>query len=157
MRLYGLGWNSYSANGWNIFDILVAGGSLITTVIVRVHAGGFAVQQLQKLFLTTMAFKLVQRTNSLNKLFKTAVYVSHVRFNFIPLIISLQCEFACDFQPLGIVVDPLHVLCYSFRRSVQHDQVEYWGESEPELLHDVERPCDAGIHDNWVSLHISSQ
>ena len=73
IRLYGLGWSSYSANGWNTFDIIVAGGSLITTVVVRAHGGGFAVQQLQKLFLTTMAFKLVQRTNSLNKLFKTAV------------------------------------------------------------------------------------
>lgn len=76
VRMYGLGWHSYSANGWNSFDIFVAGGSLLTTVVVRVHAGGFAIQQLQKLFLTTMAFKLVQRTNSLNKLFKTAVYVS---------------------------------------------------------------------------------
>lgn len=73
VRLYGLGWGSYSANGWNIFDIIVAGGSLITILVVRLNTGGFAVQQLQKLFITSMAFKLVQRTNSLNKLFKTAV------------------------------------------------------------------------------------
>lgn len=73
VRLYGLGWSSYSANGWNLFDIIVAGGSLITIIVVRFNAGGFAVQQLQKLFITSIAFKLVQRTNSLNKLFKTAV------------------------------------------------------------------------------------
>lgn len=73
VRLYGLGWRSYSANGWNLFDIIVAGGSLITVIVVRFNAGGFAVQQLQKLFITCIAFKLVQRTNSLNKLFKTAV------------------------------------------------------------------------------------
>ena len=73
VRLYGLGWGSYSANGWNLFDIIVAGGSLITILIVRFNTGGFVVQQLQKLFITSMAFKLVQRTNSLNKLFKTAV------------------------------------------------------------------------------------
>lgn len=73
VRLYGLGWSSYSANGWNLFDIVVAGGSLITIIIVRFNAGGFAVQQLQKLFVTSIALKLVQRTNSLNKLFKTAV------------------------------------------------------------------------------------
>ena len=73
VRLYGLGWSSYSANGWNLFDIVVAGGSLITIVIVRFNAGGFAIQQLQKLFVTSIAFKLVQRTNSLNKLFKTAM------------------------------------------------------------------------------------
>lgn len=75
VRLYGLGWNSYSANGWNLFDIVVAGGSQITIIIVRFNTGGFVVQQLQKLFITSIAFKLVQRTNSLNKLFKTAVYV----------------------------------------------------------------------------------
>lgn len=75
VRLFGLGWPSYSANGWNIFDIIVAGGSLFTTLIVRFNTGGFVVQQLQKLFITSIAFKLVQRVNSLNKLFKTAVYV----------------------------------------------------------------------------------
>ena len=76
VRFCGLGWSSYSANGWNIFDIVVAAGSLFTTLVVRFNAGGFVVQQLQKLFLTCIALKLVQRVNSLNKLFKTAVYVS---------------------------------------------------------------------------------
>lgn len=73
MRLYGLGWDSFSANGWNLFDIIIAGGSLVTTLIVRFHSSGFVVQQLQKLFITSIAFKLVQRMNNLNKLFKTAV------------------------------------------------------------------------------------
>ena len=73
VRFYGLGWSSYSANGWNIFDIIVAVGSFITTLIVRFGESGFVTQQLQKLFLVSIAFKLVQRTNSLNKLFKTAV------------------------------------------------------------------------------------
>lgn len=75
VRMLGLGWRSYSANGWNIFDIIVAGGSLVATLIVRFNTGGFVIQQLQKLFITSIAFKLVQRVNSLNKLFKTAVYV----------------------------------------------------------------------------------
>ena len=73
VRFLGLGWSSYSANGWNIFDIIVAAGSLLTTLIVRFNTGGFLAQQLQKLFLTSIALKLVQRVNSLNKLFKTAV------------------------------------------------------------------------------------
>ncbi|KAI0667461.1 Ion transport protein-domain-containing protein [Trametes maxima] len=82
VRLFGLGWSSYSANGWNIFDIVVAGGSLFTTLVVRFNAGGFVFQQLQKLFITSIAFKLVQRVNSLNKLFKTAV-------GSLPVILSL--------------------------------------------------------------------
>ncbi|KAF9078268.1 Ion transport protein-domain-containing protein [Rhodocollybia butyracea] len=73
VRLYGLGWRSFRANGWNLFDIVVTVGSFVTTFIARFENIGFAVQQLQKLFLVLVAFKLVQRTNSLNKLFKTAI------------------------------------------------------------------------------------
>ena len=76
VRFYGLGWQSFHANGWNMFDIIVASGSLITTISVRVGASGYVIDQLQKLFLVSIAFKLVQRMNSLNKLFKTAVYVA---------------------------------------------------------------------------------
>ncbi|KAJ3843127.1 Ion transport protein-domain-containing protein [Lentinula raphanica] len=73
VRLYGLGWRSFRANGWNLFDILVTMGSFATTFIARFGNIGFLGQQLQKLFLVLVAFKLVQRTNSLNKLFKTAI------------------------------------------------------------------------------------
>ena len=76
IRLVGLGWQSFRANGWNIFDIISSSGSLVTTIIVRFMDSSFAVQQMQKLFLVSMAFKLVQRTNSLNKLFKTVMCVS---------------------------------------------------------------------------------
>jgi voltage-dependent calcium channel len=76
VRLYGLGWRSFRANGWNIFDVFVATGTLLTTISVRLHANGYIIEQLQKLFLVSIALKLVQRMNSLNKLFKTAVYVA---------------------------------------------------------------------------------
>jgi len=73
VRYFGLGWRSFRANGWNLFDMVVSGGSFITTLIVTFGNSGYATQQLQKLFLVSIAFKLVQRTNSLNMLFKTAV------------------------------------------------------------------------------------
>ena len=76
VRFYGLGWRSFHANGWNMFDIIVATGSLLTTISVRVGASGYIIDQLQKLFLVSIAFKLVQRMNNLNMLFKTAVYVA---------------------------------------------------------------------------------
>ncbi|CDO68509.1 hypothetical protein BN946_scf184998.g6 [Trametes cinnabarina] len=97
VRLFGLGWPSYSANGWNIFDIVVAGGSLITTLIVRFNAGGFVIQQLQKLFITSIAFKLVQRVNSLNKLFKTAVGSLPVILSLLSLWVILFLFFAILF------------------------------------------------------------
>lgn len=77
VRFYGLGWRSFRDNGWNMFDVVVATGSLLTTVSVRVGASGYVIDQLQKLFLVSIAFKLVQRMNNLNKLFKTAVYVAN--------------------------------------------------------------------------------
>ncbi|KAF6754799.1 high-affinity cell membrane calcium channel [Ephemerocybe angulata] len=82
VRLYGLRWRSYKANGWNLFDLVVSHGSFITLIIVQSGQGGFVINQLQKLFLVSIAFKLVQRTNSLNMLFKTAV-------SSLPVILSL--------------------------------------------------------------------
>ncbi|KIY44406.1 hypothetical protein FISHEDRAFT_51638 [Fistulina hepatica ATCC 64428] len=82
VRFYGLGWRSFQANGWNLFDVVAASGSFITTLIVRFGDSGYLTQQLQKLFLVSIAFKLVQRTNSLNKLFKTSV-------SSLPVILSL--------------------------------------------------------------------
>ncbi|KAI0919913.1 hypothetical protein AcV5_001858 [Taiwanofungus camphoratus] len=98
IRLYGLGWQSYSANGWNVFDIFIAGGSLFTTFIVRFHSSGFAVQQLQKLFITCIAFKLIQRTDSLNKLFKTVVASLPVIISLLALWLILFFFFAILFM-----------------------------------------------------------
>lgn len=75
VRFYGLGWTSYRANGWNIFDLLVAPGSLFTTLLTTTGGDGYVLDQFQKLFIVCVAFKLVQRMNNLNKLFKTAVSV----------------------------------------------------------------------------------
>lgn len=73
VRLAGLGFHSFRANGWNIFDTFVATGSFIATLNVRFGDTSFQASLLQKLFLVVIAFKLVQRSNSLNLLFKTAV------------------------------------------------------------------------------------
>ncbi|THH14934.1 hypothetical protein EW146_g5467 [Bondarzewia mesenterica] len=96
VRLYGLGWHSFRANGWNLFDIVVAGGSLITTVSVRVGANGYIIEQLQKLFLVSIAFKLIQRMNNLNKLFKTAI-------SSLPVILSLLSLWVTFFLFFGIL------------------------------------------------------
>ena len=78
VRFFGLGWRSFRANGWNMFDIVVSSGSLLTNLSVRLGVTG-VIDQLQKLFLVCIAFKLVQRMNNLNKLFKTALYVESRR------------------------------------------------------------------------------
>ncbi|KAG9004060.1 calcium channel protein [Tulasnella sp. JGI-2019a] len=73
VRMTGLGIRSFTANGWNLFDVFVVLGSFGTTVPIVLGSQGFLVNQLQKLFLVCIAFKLVQKNNSLNQLFKTAV------------------------------------------------------------------------------------
>ncbi|EPQ53396.1 hypothetical protein GLOTRDRAFT_45533 [Gloeophyllum trabeum ATCC 11539] len=75
VRLIGLGFSSFRANGWNLFDIIIAPGALVTVSIVLFSNPGPPewIQQLQRLFIVSIAFKLVQRTNNLNKLFKTAM------------------------------------------------------------------------------------
>ena len=78
VRFYGLGLQSFRANGWNTFDVVVVIGSFATT-IPALHAatqglpGNQVNIQLQKLFLVSIALKLVQRLTSLNQLFKTSV------------------------------------------------------------------------------------
>ncbi len=122
VRFYGLGWRSFRANGWNIFDIIVASGSLLTNISVRVGASGYVIDQLQKLFLVSIAFKLVQRMNNLNKLFKTAVYAAN-RSHLLPLltfaliVLIVQVQFTSYFQPALSMARTFHVLWHPFRRS----------------------------------------
>ncbi|KAF8646018.1 hypothetical protein AX16_007443 [Volvariella volvacea WC 439] len=97
VRLYGLGWTSFHSNGWNLFDVIVSVGSFITTLIVRSGSDDFVIEQLQKLFLVSIAFKLVQRTDSLNMLFKTAVASLPVIFSLLGLWLILFIFFAILF------------------------------------------------------------
>lgn len=119
VRWYGLGFRSFKANGWNIFDVIVAFGAFVTTVIIRLESESFIIAQLQKLFLVSIAFKLVQRTNSLNQLFKTAVYVLFfVRTVFIRLKFWAQCEFTGDPESACFVVHLVFVFRHSLRRGL---------------------------------------
>ncbi|KAF8509855.1 Ion transport protein-domain-containing protein [Hysterangium stoloniferum] len=96
VRFVGLGWSSFRANGWNIFDILVVTGSIATTIPILAGSTGFAIQQLQKLFLVSIAFKLVQRNDSLNQLFKTSI-------SSLPVILSLLVLWFTLFLFFGIL------------------------------------------------------
>ncbi|WVO12615.1 hypothetical protein L204_100220 [Cryptococcus depauperatus] len=78
VRFYGLGFKSFRANGWNLFDLVVITGSFATTIpALQADIKGItpnqANVQLQKLFLVSITLKLVQRISSLNQLFKTSV------------------------------------------------------------------------------------
>ncbi|KAG9312662.1 Ion transport protein-domain-containing protein [Chiua virens] len=94
IRLYGLGWHSFRANGWNLFDIVVASGSFTSTLVAHFYPDSFNVQLLQKLFLISIVFKLVQRVDSLNQLFKTARASLPVILNLLALWLTFFLFFA---------------------------------------------------------------
>lgn len=93
VRLYGLGWRSFISNGWSIYDLIVVPGAFATTIPILIHGTiqvNQTVLQLQKvsprtpcdqsptepasvqLFLVAIAFKIVERNDALNQLFKTS-------------------------------------------------------------------------------------
>lgn len=94
VRFYGLGWESFRDNGWNIFDVIVASGSFTATIIVQSGSTNLTIQQLQKLFLVCIAFKLVQRVDSLNQLFKTTRASLPVILNLLGLWLVVFLFFA---------------------------------------------------------------
>ncbi|KAG8215839.1 Ion transport protein-domain-containing protein [Butyriboletus roseoflavus] len=94
IRLYGLGWHSFRANGWNLFDVVVASGSFTTTFIVHFYFSNVGILLLQKFFLVSIAFKLVQRVDSLNQLFKTGTASLPVILNLLALWLTFILFFA---------------------------------------------------------------
>ncbi|KZW03268.1 hypothetical protein EXIGLDRAFT_664412 [Exidia glandulosa HHB12029] len=97
VRFFGLGYASFRANGWNLFDCVVVAGSLIaTTFTIIADSHFFWVQQAQKLFLVSIAFKLVQKSNSLNQLFKTSI-------GSLPALSKLVMLWFCLFLFFGIL------------------------------------------------------
>ncbi|KAG8696332.1 calcium channel protein [Ceratobasidium sp. 394] len=97
IRLSGLGWRSFKANGWNLFDIVVVTGNLATGIPIVFGSTGFAIEQLQKLFLVSIAFKLVQKSDNLNQLFKTSVSSLPAIFNLFIFWLTLFVFFAIVF------------------------------------------------------------
>lgn len=99
IRFTGLGWKSFSQNGWNLYDIFVVTGTFATTIPIILGTSSQTAIQLQKLFLVSIAFKLVQKNNSLNQLFKTAMSVlTHVHWAHVRAMLKkvTQHESSCD-------------------------------------------------------------
>jgi hypothetical protein len=98
-RLAGLGWKAYRSDWWNLFDLFVVTGTLATTIPLLDPDGQInnVNIQLQKIFLIAVAFKLVQRNNALNQLFKTAV-------SSLPSIASLFLLWLVMFLVWGIML-----------------------------------------------------
>lgn len=78
VRIFGLGL-AYQWDIWNVFDIFVVLGTFSTTTAILLGSQNSTVYQIQELFLICIAFKLVQKLNILNQLFKIAMCVYFLR------------------------------------------------------------------------------
>ena len=98
IRLIGLGVSSFRRSYWNWYDIIVIGGVLGTSISHALRPSASQVHsQLQKIFVTGITLKLIQRSDSLDLLFKTAV-------GSVPAIIALFLLWLTMFLVWGIML-----------------------------------------------------
>ena len=82
VRMTGLGLRHFFAVWWNTYDVVIIMGIFATTLPLLGGGGSNGVKDAQKVFLTAICLKLVQRFDSLNQLFNTAI-------SSLPSILSL--------------------------------------------------------------------
>jgi hypothetical protein len=80
--MVGLGTYHYFRSLWDIYDLIVVTGTFGTTVALLAHVNNNVFLQFQKLFLVSIAFNLIPKSDALDQLFKTAA-------SSLPTILSL--------------------------------------------------------------------
>jgi hypothetical protein len=84
VRMVGLGTYHYFRSKWDLYDLVVVVGVIGTTVALIANVQNNTFVQFQKLFLVSIAFNLIPKSDALDQLFKTAV-------SSVPTIASLLC------------------------------------------------------------------
>lgn len=98
VRLIGLGFTSFRRSYWNCYDAVIMTGALVTSILRIVNPSqSDAHAQLQKIFLTGVTLKLVQRSDALDLLFKTAV-------GSLPAIVALFVLWLIMFLVWGVML-----------------------------------------------------
>ena len=84
VRMIGLGTYHFLRSKWDVYDLIVVTGTIATTVTLVANVQNNTFVQFQKLFLVSIAFNLIPKSDALDQLFKTAV-------SSLPTIASLLC------------------------------------------------------------------
>ncbi|KAI7862921.1 Ion transport protein-domain-containing protein [Spinellus fusiger] len=100
IKLFGLGWNSYRSNLWNIYDLLVVIGSAITIIAAMASSEYQVNVEAQKLFMTALCFKLVQRNDGLNQLFTTMAASAYQIINVFAVWFVVMTTYAIMFMEI---------------------------------------------------------
>ncbi|CAO3645074.1 unnamed protein product [Mucor hiemalis] len=100
IKLLGLGWKSFRKNLWNLFDLTMVIGSFITAIITLGNPNLQVNVESQKLFMTALCFKLVQRSDSLNQLFTTMAASAYQIVNVFAVWFVVLTTYAIMFMQI---------------------------------------------------------
>ncbi|OAD72147.1 hypothetical protein PHYBLDRAFT_147120 [Phycomyces blakesleeanus NRRL 1555(-)] len=100
IKLLGLGWSSYRRNLWNVYDLLVVIGSAIAVIATLGSSSHQINVESQKLFMTALCFKLVQRSDSLNQLFTTMAASAYQILNVFAVWFVVMTTYAIMFMEI---------------------------------------------------------
>ncbi|CAG8569817.1 3141_t:CDS:10 [Ambispora leptoticha] len=100
IKLAGFGWKVFRENRWNLFDVFVVSGAALTTIPMNINVAQGAVIQLQKLFLVAIALKLIQKSDSLNQLFKTMAASLPSIFDLFAVWFVVFCVYSIMFMEI---------------------------------------------------------
>ncbi|CAO3684026.1 unnamed protein product [Rhizopus microsporus] len=163
IKILGLGWSSFRKNLWNLYDVVMVFGGSVTTFI---HYGSPGLQwnvELQKLFVTALCFKLVQRSDSLNQLFTTMAASTYQILNVMAVWFIVMTTYAIMFMQIfgltkyGPSVSNEHVNFRTFS-STMISLIRYsTGEGWNNVMHDftVEYP-NCVVSDNYLDSDCGS-
>ncbi|GAA5936334.1 DNA-binding ATPase [Sporobolomyces koalae] len=141
VRIAGFGWVIFTQNHWHIYDLVVVSGTLATTIPLLLGTQNQIALQLQKLFLVAIVFKLVQRSDSLNQLQKTAVASLPAILNIFALWVVLFLVFAIFYiEVFGLTrwqkLETHNANYYTFANALVLLVLQSTGEGWNEFMHD---------------------
>nr|CAG8520308.1 3794_t:CDS:10 [Entrophospora candida] len=96
IKITGLGWSVFRSNRWNLFDLVVVTGAAVTNILNLIPNSNIDAIKYRKIFLILIAFKLFQKSDVLNQLFKNMV-------SSIPSIFNLFAVWSIVFVVYAIM------------------------------------------------------
>ncbi|CAO0803366.1 unnamed protein product [Mucor circinelloides] len=163
IKLLGLGWKSFRRNLWNLYDLTMVVGSFITAIITLGNPNLQVNVESQKLFMTALCFKLVQRSDSLNQLFTTMAASSYQILNVFAVWFVVLVTYAIMFMQIfgltkyGPNATTEHINFRSFANTLISLVRYSTGEGWNSIMHDftIEYP-NCVVADNYLDSDCGS-
>ncbi|OBZ90459.1 Calcium-channel protein cch1 [Choanephora cucurbitarum] len=163
IKVLGLGWNSFRRNSWNLFDLVMVAGSIVTSIVTLGNSSLQVNVEFQKLFMTALCFKLVQRSDGLNQLFTTMAASSYQILNVFAVWLVVMITYAIMFMQIfgltkyGPQATTEHINFRTFSNTMISLVRYSTGEGWNSVMHDftVEYP-DCVVAENYLDSDCGS-